>query len=80
MKTEANKFILYTAPSGAIRLEVLLENETIWLTQKAMAELFGVESNTITYHLKEIYKKAELQIDATTRKISSVQKEGNRNI
>lgn len=80
MENELNKFILYTAPSGVIRVEVLLENETIWLTQKAMAELFGVESNTITYHLKEIYKTAELQIDATTWKIRVVQKEGNRNV
>ena len=45
-----------------------------------MAQLFGVESNTITYHLKEIYKTAELQLDATTRKIRVVQKEGNRDV
>lgn len=43
-----NKFILYTAPSGEIRVEVLLEQETIWLTQKAMAELFGVVKSTIS--------------------------------
>ena len=45
-----------------------------------MAELFGVESNTITYHLKEIYKTGELEEKATTRKIRVVQKEGNRDV
>ena len=45
-----------------------------------MSELFGVESNTITYHLKEIYKSAELQEDAATPKIRVVQKEGNRDV
>lgn len=45
-----------------------------------MSELLGVESNTITYHLKEIYKSGELHEDSTTRKIRVVQKEGNRDV
>lgn len=80
MENQLNKFILYSTPSGEVRVDVLLENETVWLTQKAMAQLFGVESNTITYHLKEIYISNEIQEISTTRKIRVVQKEGSRNV
>lgn len=55
-------------------------DETFWLSQKKMAELFGVESHTITYHLKEIYSTKELTESSTTRKIRVVQKEGSRNV
>jgi len=72
--------ILYTSPSGQTRIEVWHQDETFWLTQKRMAELFGVESNTITYHLKEIFKSGELSEEATTRKFRVVQLEGNRNV
>jgi hypothetical protein len=59
---------------------VRFEDETFWITQKAMGELFDVESHTITYHLQEIYKTKELEEVATTRKIRAVRKEGNRNV
>lgn len=75
-----SNIILYETPQGKISVSVRFEDETFWLTQKAMAELFGVESNTITYHLKEIYKTGELDEMATTRKIRVVQKEGNREV
>lgn len=75
-----DKFILYTASSGEIKIEVRLEDETLWLTQKAMATLFGVEVPTINYHLKEIFKNGELQEEATIRKILIVQTEGHRNV
>ena len=75
-----DQIILYSTPKGNVKVEVLYEGETFWLTQKRMSELFGVESNTITYHLKEIYKSGELQEDSTTRKIRVVQKEGSRNV
>jgi len=77
---ESNDIILYNTPSGGVKIEVIFNEETFWLTQKRMAELFGVESNTITYHLKEIYKTEELDENSTTRKIRVVQKEGNRNV
>lgn len=73
-------FLLYTSPDGAVRVEVFFEDETVWLTQKRMAELFGVESNTVTYHLKEIFESGELNEDATTRKIRVVQREGSREV
>jgi len=75
-----SSFILYTSNTGEVKVNVFLEDETIWLTQKSMGELFGVESHTITYHLKEIYKSNELQEVSTTRKIRAVQKEGKRKV
>ena len=75
-----SKIILYSNNEQQVSINVTYENETFWLTQKAMGELFGVESNTITYHLKEIYNTGELQEAATTRKFRVVQKEGSRNV
>lgn len=77
---QSNDIIFYSSPSGDVRVEVFFQDETFWLNQKKMAELFGVESNTITYHLKEIYQSGELKLEATTRKIRVVQKEGNREV
>jgi len=73
-------FVLYTTPNGEVKLEVFLKDETLWLTQKKMAELFDVEVNTINYHLKEIFKSAELEEKATIRKIRIVQDEGGREV
>ncbi|MBL7816005.1 MAG: hypothetical protein JNL70_13395, partial [Saprospiraceae bacterium] len=55
-----NDILLYTTSEGKVKIEILYEDETFWLSQKRMAELFGVESHTITYHLKEIFKSGEL--------------------
>ncbi|HWR58525.1 MAG TPA: RhuM family protein [Thermodesulfovibrionales bacterium] len=72
--------IFYTTPDGAVHIEVFFQNETFWLSQKKMAELFGVEVHTINYHLKEIFNSKELEEQATIRKIRIVQKEGSRNV
>ena len=72
--------ILYTTPTGHIRIEVYFEGETFWLTQRRMADLFGVEVQTINYHLKEIFKSGELPEEATIRKFRIVQMEGNREV
>jgi len=61
-------FLLYTTPQGDIRIDVFFYNETVWLTQKRMAELFGVEVNTINYHIKEILKSGELEEISVIRK------------
>ena len=74
------EFLMYKSSQEEISVNALIKDETIWLTQKAMGELFGVESHTINYHLKEIYKTGELQEEATTRKIRAVQQEGNRKV
>ena len=57
---QTTEFLLYTAPNGDIKVEVLLNNETIWLTQERMAELFGVQRPAITKHLKNIFETGEL--------------------
>jgi hypothetical protein len=74
------QFILYNLPDNSGTVQAYVENETLWLTQKAMAELFGVEVNTINYHLKEIFSTGELTEEATIRKIRTVQTEGNRQV
>ena len=71
---------MYRSADGDVSVNAIIKDETIWLTQKAMAELFGVESHTINYHLKEIYKIRELEEKATTRKIRAVRQEGPRKV
>ncbi len=60
LRDQTTEFLLYTAPNGAIKVEVLLSNESIWLTQKRMAELFGVGVPAISKHLKNIFDSGEL--------------------
>lgn len=75
-----SEILLYTTPSGGVRVEVFYQSETFWLSQRRMAELFGVEVNTINYHCKEIFSSKELQEEGTIRKIRIVQKEGDREV
>jgi hypothetical protein len=75
-----SNFLFYTGNDGKVNIEVFLKDETVWLTQKAMGLLFGVESHTITYHLKEIFRSGELDERVTTRKIRAVQNEGKRQV
>ena len=67
-KPNEGELILYQTQEGAVRIEVLYQAETFWLNQKRIAELFGVELPTISYHLKEIYDSGELSREATLRK------------
>ena len=80
MDSREARFLLYRAANDEVSVNALILNDSIWLNQKAMAELFGVEGQTITYHLKEIYKTGELVEEATARKIRVVQKEGLRSV
>lgn len=75
-----NEIILYTSPDGATKVEVHFEDETFWLTQRRIAELFGVEVQTVNYHLKEVFESGELELGATLRKIRRVQIEGGREV
>lgn len=77
---ESSQFLLYTSAGGKVHIEVFLQDETVWLTQKRMAELFGVDVCTVNEHLLNIFKTGELQEDGTIRKIRIVQKEGKRDI
>ena len=76
----SKNFILYTTTNGEVKLEVFIQDETLWLNQKMLGELFGVKENTITYHLKEIFDSKELIEQATTRKIRVVRNEGKRKV
>lgn len=80
MDNSMNKFILYTTPTGEVRVDVYLEEETVWLTQKAMGELFGVVKSTISEHLSNIYDTNELSKQATVRNFRTVQQEGERSV
>jgi hypothetical protein len=75
-----NDILLYTAPDGNVKVEVIYEGETFWLSQKKMAELFGVDVRTISEHLQNIYKSGELDLGATIRKFRIVQTEGQREV
>lgn len=77
---DEGNLILYATPEGKVRIEVLYESETFWLSQKKIAELFGVEIPTINYHLKEIYASGELRAESTIRRILRVQAEGSRQV
>lgn len=77
---EISNFILYTTPNGHVQLDILLQDENLWLTQKGLAELFGVERSVITKHLKNIYDSGELDKVLTCAKFAQVQQEGNRSV
>lgn len=64
-----SNIILYTTDSGSVSVQVQYEDGTFWLTQKRMAELFGIDVRTVNYHLKEIFQSNELQEDSVIRKI-----------
>ena len=66
IKDELTEFLLYTSPNGEVKVEVLLNDETLWVTQKRIAELFGVQRPAITKHLKNIYEDSELQENSTS--------------
>ena len=71
----------YTKDNGDVEIEVYMADENMWMSQQIMADLFGVEENTINYHIKEIYKSGELdENDSTTRKIRVVRNEGSRTV
>lgn len=74
------QFILYNLPDGEGTVQAYIENETIWLTQKAMSQLFDVSVSAINQHLKNIYDSNELSPDATIKKILIVQQEGARQV
>ncbi len=75
-----NRVILYTAADGKVTADVFFAKETFWLTQRTMAELFGVNIPAISKHLKNIYASGELQEGATFSKMETVQMEGERQV
>lgn len=80
LPAKQSDFLLYTGNDGKVNVEVFLKDETVWLTQKAMAELFGVKIPAISKHLANIYETGELQREATLSILETVQKEGQRQV
>jgi hypothetical protein len=76
--SQSSQIIIYQTESGETKIDVRLENETVWLTQKWMAELFQTTPQNITIHLKNIFEEGELEESATCKDFLQVQKEGSR--
>jgi hypothetical protein len=79
VKNELN-FLIYNTPNEDVSVNAVVKDETIWLTQKAMSELFEVEIPAISKHLTNIFSEGELQVEATVSKMEIVQIEGTRNV
>lgn len=79
-KTMSNEiqFLLYTMPEAEGKVQVVIKEETLWCTQKAMAQLFGIDKSGISRHISNIYKTGELQQDTTVAKIATVVNRGIR--
>ena len=77
---EKGSIILYTTPDGVSKIEVTLQNETVWLTLDQMAELFQRNKSTISRHIKNVFEEGELQPDATVAFFATVQTEGKRKV
>ncbi|GHV61283.1 hypothetical protein FACS1894195_1590 [Bacteroidia bacterium] len=75
-----DRFLIYSTPGNDVKVDVFLQDETVWLTQKAIATLFGVEIPAISKHLKNIFESGELVENSTVSKMETVQNEGNRQI
>ncbi len=80
LKDELTEFLLYTTPDGKVKVEIFFHDENIWLTQKRMAELFGVNVPAISKHLNNIYESSELNKDSTVSILETVQSEGARTV
>ena len=80
IRNSTAEFLIFTSQANENTIEVRVEDETVWLTQKLIAELFGVDTRTVNEHLKNIYFESELMEKATVRKNRIVQKEGNREV
>ena len=79
VSTGENQIVVYQ-PNETVRLDVRLENETVWLTQAQLCDLFGVVKSSVSYHLKNIFGTNELDYGATVRKIRTVRLESGRSV
>jgi hypothetical protein len=80
MEENISQIIIYQTENGETKLDVRFQNETVWLTQKHMAELFQTTSQNITIHLRNIFEEGELEEGETCKDFLQVQKEGNREV
>lgn len=74
---DKGQIIIYQTDNGKINIDVLLEDETVWLTQQQMSELFQTSRTNVVEHIKHIYEEGELEENSTCRKFRQVREEGN---
>ena len=79
-RNEEMPVVLYTSPDGKVTVNALVKDETLWMTQLGMAELFGCTLENVIMHLKNIYMEQELQDSATTKEFLVVRMEGSRQV
>jgi hypothetical protein len=79
-RQQTSQFLIYRSESGAIKIDVRFEGETVWLTQQLMAELFQTSQQNISLHLQNVYEEAELDREATHKEFLSVRQEGGRQV
>ena len=77
---EKGQIIIYQADDGKTTIDVRLEDETVWLTQKQLADLYQSSKANISEHIKNIYEEGELDRESTVRKFRTVQNEGTRTV
>lgn len=75
-----SEILIYQNPDGNIKIDVRLDEETVWLTQEQMATLFGKGRSTITEHIANVFEEGELEQNRTCRKFRQVRQEGNREV
>ena len=77
---EQGNIIIYQSEDGVVRLDFKLADNTVWLTQQQMADLYSSSRTNVVEHIKHIYEEGELEEDATCRKFRQVRQEGNREV
>jgi len=73
-----SQFLMYTSPKGKVKIEVIFQDETVWLSLNKIADLFGTSKQNISYHIQNVYQENELSREATVKEILTVQDEGGR--
>ncbi|MGD1848877.1 MAG: virulence RhuM family protein [Salibacteraceae bacterium] len=80
LSANQSNFLLYTSQNGEVKIDVLLQDETVWLSQKGMQELFGKSKQTVSEHINNVFEEGELEQIGTVRKFRTVQSEGTRKV
>ncbi len=77
---DENKIVIYQTEDGQTQIDVRQENETVWLTQAQMVELFQTTKQNVSLHVSNVFKEGELEQEATVKEYLTVQKEGKRRL
>ncbi len=80
MEENNNNIVIYQTDDGTTKIDVKLEDETVWLSQQQMADLYDTTKQNISLHIKNIFDEEELDINSTVKEFLTVQKEGNRKV